>query len=90
MDATTTITIRAQKHSLTQSSKVGIHSNLELSVNKTMPGLRIGLQTVAVSNGYDPSFQQHAKFGPVIKIKSKVVWITHALKIIYTTHCASS
>lgn len=50
-----------------------------------MPGLRIGLQTVAVSNGYDPSFQQHAKFGPVIKIKSKVVWITHALKIIRTT-----
>lgn len=82
--------IQTRKCSLTQSFKAGIHSNLELSVNKTMPGLRIGLQTVAVSNGYDPSFQQHAKFGPVIKIKSEVVWITHALKIIYTTHSARS
>lgn len=90
MDATTTMTQEAQKHSLTRGSKVGIHSPLELSVNKTMPGSRIGLQTVAVSNGYDPSFQQHAKFGPVIKIKSKVVWITHALKIIYTTHSVRS
>lgn len=90
MDATTTMTTQPQIYSLTLSTKVQIYFVPRLTVNKTIPGLRIGLQTVAVSNGYDPSFQQHAKFGPVIKIKSKVVWITHALKIIYTTHSARS
>lgn len=70
-DATTTTTTLQQKHTLFQPRKAYFYYSKEFLVNKTMPGLRIGLQTVAVSNGYDPSFQLHAKFGPLMKIKSK-------------------
>lgn len=40
------------------------------------------LQTFAVSDGYDPQFEHHAKFGPVIKIKAKQTAIKHATEYI--------
>lgn len=67
MNAATTTELLIQNWALSQQDNVQTRYREESPKNKTMPGLRIGLQTLAVSNGYDPSFQQHAKFGPLIK-----------------------
>lgn len=73
LDATTTTATTQRKQTLSRQNKVDFYNSPSFLANKTMPGLRIGLQTVAVSNGYDPSFQLHAKFGTLIKIKASIL-----------------
>lgn len=69
----------SQKQTLFLSNRV--YNRRRHFKTETMPGLRAGLQTFAVSDGYDPSFEHHAKFGTLIKIRRKQTVTKH------TTEC---